>query len=83
MKFAALFILAIAMTFSFAAIAADTKPAPAFFEMRTYHAADGKFDDMLARFRNHTLKLFEKHGITNVGYWTPIEEKDGSKKINK
>ena len=79
MKFAALFILAIAMTFSFAAIAADTKPAPAFFEMRTYHAADGQFDDMLARFRNHTLKLFEKHGITNVGYWTPIEEKDGSK----
>jgi hypothetical protein len=43
-----------------------------FFEMRTYWAAPGKFDDMLARFRNHTTKLFEKHGMRNIGYWTPL-----------
>jgi hypothetical protein len=46
------------------------------FEMRTYHAAPGKLDDLNARFRDHTVKLFEKHGITNIGYWTPIENTD-------
>ena len=43
------------------------------YEMRTYTAADGKFDAVNARFRDHTLKLFEKHGMKNVGYWTPSE----------
>jgi hypothetical protein len=42
------------------------------FEMRTYYAAPGKLDDLLARFRDHTVKLFEKHGMTNVGYWVPL-----------
>jgi len=46
------------------------------FEMRTYHAAPGKLDDLLARFRDHTVKLFEKHGITNIGYWVPVENTD-------
>ena len=41
------------------------------FELRTYTAPDGKLDDLKARFRNHTMKLFEKHGITNIGYWVP------------
>ena len=41
------------------------------FELRTYTAADGKLADLQARFRNHTTKLFEKHGITNIGYWVP------------
>src|SRR5205807_10589277 len=39
------------------------------FEIRTYYAAPGKLDDLLARFRNHTTKLFEKHGMENIGYW--------------
>lgn len=43
------------------------------FEMRTYYAPAGKLDDLQARFRNHTCKLFEKHGIVNVGYWVPME----------
>lgn len=43
------------------------------FEMRTYYAAPGKLDALHARFRDHTVRLFEKHGITNVGYWVPIE----------
>ena len=46
------------------------------YEMRTYYAADGRLDDLNARFRNHTLKLFEKHGMTNIGYWSPIDNKD-------
>ena len=43
------------------------------FEIRTYTAAPGKLDALNARFRNHTVKLFEKHGMTNVGYWTPVD----------
>jgi len=43
------------------------------YEMRTYYAAPGKLDALLARFRDHTCKLFEKHGMTNVGYWVPVD----------
>src|SRR5436190_23382289 len=39
-------------------------------ELRIYTAHTGKMGPLLARFRNHTTKLFEKHGIKNVGYWT-------------
>ncbi|MEM7414594.1 MAG: NIPSNAP family protein [Gemmatimonadota bacterium] len=41
------------------------------FELRTYTAAEGKHEALLTRFRDHTLDLFEKHGMTNIGYWTP------------
>jgi hypothetical protein len=41
------------------------------FELRTYTCNEGKLPDLLARFRNHTKKLFEKHGMTNVAYWVP------------
>lgn len=54
-----------------------TEPADAaerVFEMRTYHTHDGKLPDLMARFRNHTTKLFEKHGMTNIGYWVPAEK---------
>ncbi len=41
------------------------------FELRTYHTFDGKLDALNARFRNHTTRLFEKHGMKNIGYWVP------------
>src|ERR1700722_5908902 len=47
------------------------------FELRTYHASPGKLDNLHARFRDHTMALFTKHGIMNFGYWTPTEKKDG------
>jgi hypothetical protein len=49
------------------------------FELRTYTTPDGKLDALNARFRDHTNKLFVKHGMELIGYWTPVEEKDGSK----
>jgi hypothetical protein len=39
------------------------------FELRSYTAAPGKLDALNDRFREHTVKLFEKHGMTNIGYW--------------
>jgi hypothetical protein len=44
------------------------------YELRVYHTYEGKLNDLLKRFREHTTKLFEKHGIKNVAYWTPLDE---------
>jgi hypothetical protein len=41
------------------------------FELRTYTAPEGKLPNLLARFRDDTLQIFENHGMTNVGYWVP------------
>lgn len=46
------------------------------FELRTYYAPAGRLDDLHARFRDHTLKLFEKHGLTSIGYWVPVDNPD-------
>jgi NIPSNAP len=46
------------------------------YEMRTYHAAPGKLDALHARFRDHTCKLFEKHGMTLIGFWSPLDKKE-------
>ena len=44
------------------------------YELRIYRAAPGKLPELLARFRDHTTKLFERHGMRNVVYWTAVEE---------
>jgi len=44
------------------------------FELRIYHANDGKLDALLARFRDHTMTIFKRHGIESVAYWTPTDE---------
>jgi hypothetical protein len=43
------------------------------FELRTYHAEPGKLSALMDRFRDHTLALFEKHGIPLIGFWTPVD----------
>lgn len=48
------------------------------FELRTYTANPGKLDALNARFRDHTMRLFEKHGMKNVIYLTPLDEKKAS-----
>ncbi|HTQ56898.1 MAG TPA: NIPSNAP family protein [Bryobacteraceae bacterium] len=41
------------------------------FELRTYTCYEGKLPDLLARFRNHTARIFERHGMANIAYWVP------------
>jgi hypothetical protein len=41
------------------------------YELRTYTAHPGKLAELHTRFRAHTLRLFETHAMTNIGYWTP------------
>ena len=57
-------------------LAAEDTPV---FELRVYTTHPGKMPDLLARFKNHTTALFERHGMVNVGYWLPTEEKNGDK----
>ena len=52
---------------------AEDKKAERYFEMRIYTANDGKLEALHARFRDHTNKLFVKHGMDLVGYWTPVD----------
>jgi hypothetical protein len=59
----------------------EIKPSKAnarVFELRTYTASKGNLDNLNARFRNHTVKLFEKHGMTNIGYWVPMKDQKGA-----
>ena len=46
------------------------------YELRTYVAEPGRMDVLLARFRNHTVELFARHGMTSIGYWLEAEHSD-------
>lgn len=50
-----------------------TTAAPTYFELRTYYCYPDRLDELLTRFDDHTLALFEKHGMVNMGYWLPID----------
>lgn len=54
--------------------ASDQTTSTTVYELRVYHTYEGKLDDLLRRFRDHTMQLFEKHGIHNVAYWTPTDD---------
>jgi len=54
------------------------KSSTGVFELRIYHAAQGRLADLEARFRDHTIKIFERHGIKSVAYWTPVDEPEKS-----
>ena len=53
--------------------AADGHDSGKVYELRVYHANPGKLEALHARFRDHTCKLFKKHGIELVGFWTPMQ----------
>jgi hypothetical protein len=48
------------------------------FELRTYTASPGKLDALNARFRDHTIALFKKHGMDVVGFWEPLDKEAGA-----
>jgi hypothetical protein len=86
-------LLALISILSFVSVIAAAQNAPApptiapspsltkdsrCFEIRTYTAAPGKLEELHARFRNHTMKLFKKHGMEVVGFWGPTDKEKGS-----
>lgn len=52
----------------------QAQAASRVFELRTYTAPEGKLNDLHKRFRDHTMRIFQKHGMTNIGYWQPQDE---------
>src|SRR3989440_10009699 len=59
----------------------DEKLDTRVFELRTYTAKPGKIDELHARFRDHTLKLFDKHHMTVIGFWKPADEQQAKQKL--
>ena len=81
---ARMMILSAALYLS-SALATGTLLAPAtstastrVFELRTYTAAPGKLEALHARFRDHTIALFKKHGMEVVGFWEPVDKGSGA-----
>jgi hypothetical protein len=68
-------IAAFVLSISTFAISHADDTAQRVFEIRTYTTAEGKLPDLHRRFREHTMKLFERHGMVNIAYWTPQDPK--------
>lgn len=62
-------------------IQASRQGADRVFELRTYTCPPGKLPNLLTRFKDHTQKLFEKHGMTNIAYWTTVENDGAQPKL--
>jgi hypothetical protein len=58
------------MLFAFSNLSAQ-KVDSRYFELRIYYCQPGRLDALIQRFQNHTTKIFEKHGMENIGYWVP------------
>lgn len=73
--------LALYLSLAIAAIlpaVAETDPAATVYELRIYTTNEGKLPDLLARFRDHTCRIFERVGMRNIGYWVPVDEENGA-----
>lgn len=77
------FLLPVLLVLS-AVVGLRAQPVPAdsrVYELRIYTTNEGKFDDLLSRFRDHTMRLFERHGMRNIGYYTPAEPSEGGGQV--
>jgi len=87
MKYAKISIIALMLIvagwggYSAHGVQGDKKVDTRVFEMRTYYAHPGRMKAMHERFRNHTCKLFEKHGMTLIGFWSPLDAKQSEEKM--
>ena len=74
-------VAVIALSISLASAEGSRAESARIFELRTYTTNDGKLEELHARFRTHTNHLFVKHGMTLVGYWTPVEGDEAGKTL--
>ncbi len=58
-----------------------SEPSTGVYELRVYHAVPGRLGDLLARFRDHTITIFNRHGLESVAYWTPTDDPDKDKTL--
>ena len=64
-------LVMLAVTTDLAAQQRTSDGSEQVYELRTYTTHPGRLDALIRRFRDHTTRLFEKHGMVNVGYWVP------------
>ncbi len=84
MKTAVGALVALSLAFAglvFAKAKGDVKVDTRVFELRTYTATPGKIDALHARFRDHTLKLFEKHHMPVIGFWRPTDDQQAKRQL--
>lgn len=72
---------ALVAAYATGARAGEKRAEARVYELRTYTPAPRKMDGLLARFKNHTTGLFDKHGIKNVGYWVTADGKQEEQKL--
>lgn len=65
------FLISILLVISFSLFA--QQPDTRYFEMRIYYCYPGRLDALIERFQNNTTRIFEKHGMENIGYWLPTK----------
>lgn len=66
------FLLGVLIMASFPTLRGSDAALPQHvYELRIYHANEGKRDALVARFRDHTDALFKKHNMKSIGYWQP------------
>jgi len=68
-----MFVRSIPLLFLCAVLWQPSNASAEVWELRTYTTNDGKLDDLHARFRDHTVGLFSKHGMESLGYWVPTD----------
>ena len=73
------FILGVAVTLAFSKIG-SASPANHVYELRMYHANEGKLEALKARFANHTDGIFKRHNMKSIGYWVP-QDAPGSQNL--
>ena len=76
LKIAGISLLSLSIGVGAGMFAISSAQSGKLYELRIYTSTPGNLDNLNARFRDHTLRIFEKHGMENIGYWTPTSEEE-------
>ncbi len=76
LKIAGISLLSLSIGVGAGMFATSSAQSGKLYELRIYTSTPGNLDNLNARFRDHTLRIFEKHGMENIGYWTPTSEEE-------
>jgi hypothetical protein len=71
------FLLGVILMLAFSKLGASNAQSPLrVYELRLYHAKQGKMDALKARFGDHTDSIFKRHNMKSIGYWSPEDAPD-------
>jgi hypothetical protein len=74
------FLLGVILMLSFSKLdSSNAQPPSHVYELRLYHAKEGKLDALKARFSDHTDAIFKRHNMKSIGYWSPEDAPDSQK----